>query len=229
MKRSLTLLILALAFVANGFAQYRPQQKSTPPAPRVQAPKAQTTRPAPAPRVQTQTPRTQAPARQPSVEKNTTRSNIKRPEKQDRAQREEQNRIAHSNRNELNRNRREARNNDKRAQKDRERTDKRYNKGRRNAARHWDGRRFDHRYFARNFGIYHPFFFGGPGFYWYGNPCLFGSAFEFGDVYFSLNYPCTAMWEGYPWAGVYIDEGPDGYVLINPAYPGVTFGVNIVF
>jgi len=64
---------------------------------------------------------------------------------------------------------------------------------------------------------------------WYGNPCLFGSAFEYGGVYFSLGYPCTAMWEGYPWTGVYIDEGPDGYVLVNPAYPGVTFGVNVVF
>jgi hypothetical protein len=37
------------------------------------------------------------------------------------------------------------------------------------------------------------------------------------------------MWLGYPWQEVYIDEGADGYVLVNPAYPGVTFGVRIIF
>jgi hypothetical protein len=39
------------------------------------------------------------------------------------------------------------------------------------------------------------------------------------------------MWLGYPWNGVYVDESPDGegYVLVNPEFPGVTFGVRVVF
>jgi hypothetical protein len=58
---------------------------------------------------------------------------------------------------------------------------------------------------------------------------LYGSMFEYGDVYFGLEYPCTAMWLGYPWDGVYIDEGPEGYVLVNPAFPGQVFGIRVIF
>ena len=124
---------------------------------------------------------------------------------------------------------REQRNRDRNAARDHQSDNKRYDKGRRNAERHWNGHRFDQRFFVRNFGMYHPFFFGGPEFYWYGNPCLLGSTFEYGGVYFGFDYPCSAMWVGYPWDGVYIDEGPEGYVLVNPAYPGVVFSVRVMF
>jgi len=124
---------------------------------------------------------------------------------------------------------RDQRNRDHNDVRDRQHRDRRFENGRRNAGRHWDGNRFDHRFFVRNFGIYHPFFFGGPGFYWYSNDCLYGSMFEYGDVYFGLEYPCTDMWLGYPWDGVYIDEGLEGYVLVNPAFPGQVFGIRVIF
>lgn len=130
-----------------------------------------------------------------------------------------------SSRNEM----RQRRDLDRRANKERERGEKRFNKDRRNAQKHWDGYRFDRRFYSRHFGREHVFFFGGPGFIWYGNPCLFGSYFEIGDVYWGLNYPCSAMWGGYPWDGVYIDEIDGAYFLVNPAYPGVVFGVHVEF
>jgi hypothetical protein len=112
----------------------------------------------------------------------------------------------------------------------RQHADRRFEKGKRNAQKHWDGSRFDRRFFTHNFGVGHRFFFGAPGFYWYGNSCLFGSTFEFGGVYFALQTPCTLMWPGYPWmTQVYIDESIDGgYILVNPDYTEV-FGLTVVF
>jgi hypothetical protein len=38
------------------------------------------------------------------------------------------------------------------------------------------------------------------------------------------------MWPDYPWDVVYIEEDSmgDGFVLVNPEYPGITFYVNVV-
>jgi len=204
---------------------------ATPPTYRPLAPRPQSTRPSisrPTP-----APRNVRPAPQPRPVRPTHSERPVRPVRpvehsNHNVDRDRRNTERNAQREERNKSRDQAKR-DKNAAKDRQRADKRFEKGKRNAARHWNGNRFDHKFFVRNFGVYHPFFFGGPGFYWYGNPCLLGSTFEFGDVYFGLEYPCTAMWLGYPWQEVYIDEGADGYVLVNPAYPGVTFGVRIIF
>jgi hypothetical protein len=127
------------------------------------------------------------------------------------------------------------------AQAPKDRSQRQFEKARHQAAKHWKHGRFDYKFFNRTFGAAHPFLFGGPHFIWFGEPCLAGSQFYFGGVYWSLDQSCREMWfSAFPWAGVYIDLftrhveeealqitwGPE-YKLVNPHYPGTTFGVSV--
>lgn len=80
------------------------------------------------------------------------------------------------------------------------------------AYRHWQGSRFDDRFYRRHFGREHPVIFE-----WIGIPCLYGSQFWFGGVTFEvIGYPTACF--GMDWFIVW-DEDTYSYVLISSEAP----------
>ena len=95
---------------------------------------------------------------------------------------------------------------------------------RREARRHWDGRRFDRDYWEHHYGYRHPFYFYEA--YWLSEPCMVGSTFYMNGTGFIVVEQMPDPWCGAP---VYIEEFNGQYVIMNPEYPDVRFGVVVVF
>ncbi len=90
---------------------------------------------------------------------------------------------------------------------------------------HYDGRRFDRGWFGGHYGRGNYFYWGRCE--WFGGPRFgVGSWFWFNDAYFVILEPIPYDWYD---DEVYVDEYGDGYVLINPRYPGVYFRVGVRF
>lgn len=88
----------------------------------------------------------------------------------------------------------------------------------RGVVRHWDGHRFDPRWFRDHYGREHRFFWRRC--QWYGSPFYVGSYFWFGDTWFVIMEPIPDYWyDGI----VYVDEIDGVYYVVNPAYPGMRF------
>ena len=99
---------------------------------------------------------------------------------------------------------------------------------RQRARQHYNGRSFDRRFYRQHFGPQHPFYF--YQLYWSTDVCVVNSEFFYNGIFWTLTTPCASMWPDYPWDVVYIEEDSmgDGFVLVNPEYPGITFYVNVV-
>ena len=87
---------------------------------------------------------------------------------------------------------------------------------------HFHNGRFDHGYFAGHWGAGNPFFWGECR--WWGPRFGIGSWFWYNDAYFVILEPIPSDWYD---DEVYVDEYDGGYVLVNPMYTGVHFGVRV--
>ncbi len=92
------------------------------------------------------------------------------------------------------------------------------------AHQNWNGKNFKPEYFKSNFGESHGF--GIRSAQWQGNQFHSGSRFMFGGAWFVLGEDLPLDWYG---CNTYINEYEGGYALYCPEYPGVPFGITVVF
>jgi hypothetical protein len=91
--------------------------------------------------------------------------------------------------------------------------------------RRYEGRRFENRYWRGHYGPGYRYGWGRTR--WIGRPYFAGSRFFVGGYWFVLVEPVPVYWYGDPY---YVEYDPHfGYVLVNPVYPGVYVGVNVIF
>jgi hypothetical protein len=92
------------------------------------------------------------------------------------------------------------------------------------AHQNWNGKNFKPEYFKSNFGESHGF--GIRSAQWQGNQFHSGSRFMFGGAWFVLGEDLPLDWYS---CNTYINEYEGGYALYCPEYPGVPFGITVVF
>ena len=92
------------------------------------------------------------------------------------------------------------------------------------AHQNWNGKNFKPEYFKSNFGESHGF--GIRSAQWQGNQFHSGSRFMFGGAWFVLGEDLLLDWYS---CNTYINEYEGGYALYCPEYPGVPFGITVVF